>query len=78
LPTGDDATLDPSHIAPLAKIQRDQENLKAEFGLRFNEVEDAFARLPQFPGAEMLAQGALSLGVSVERLRECLLQMGGC
>ncbi|KAM0693133.1 hypothetical protein Q7P36_007690 [Cladosporium allicinum] len=78
LPTGDDATLNPFHIAPLAKIQRDQENLKAEFGQRFNGIEDAFARLPQFPGAEMSAQGAFSLGVSVERLRECLLQMSGC
>jgi hypothetical protein len=62
--------------APLSKVQRDLANLKAEFVQRFNEMEDAFARLPQFPSAEKLTQGALSLGVYVEQLRECLLQMG--
>lgn len=66
----------PNRIVTLADVQRDLEDLKADFGQRFRETEDAFARLPQFSSDEKLAQGALSLGVSVERLRECLVQMG--
>jgi hypothetical protein len=74
--TGDDTPPRPSHIATVADVERDLEDFKAESGQRFGEMQDAVARLPRFPSAEKLVQGALSLGVSVEQLRECLLQMG--
>jgi hypothetical protein len=74
--TDDNTPSDFSCVVTVADVERDLENFEAEFGQRFSEMKDAVALLPRFPSAEKLAQGALSLGVSVERLQECLLQMG--